>query len=68
MNFEVILYMLGIGMTILELKGGNFDGGNGAFYLDFVDIEVNAEANHEKTKVEIYKKAQTSLYEGYHSS
>jgi hypothetical protein len=51
-----------------RIEGGNFDGGNGAFYLDFVDIKVNAEANHEKTKVEIYKKAQTSLYEGCHSS
>jgi hypothetical protein len=40
-----------------RIEGGNFDGGNGAFSLDFVDMEVNVETDHEKIKVEMYKKA-----------
>jgi len=48
----------------LEIEGGNFDGGNGAFSLNFIDMEVDVEADHERTKAKMYKKAQTPLYEG----
>ncbi len=43
-----------------KIEGGNFSGGNGAFSLDFVDME----AKYEKIEVEMYKEAQTPLYEG----
>lgn len=52
-----------------ELQGNianvkNKDGGNGAFNLDFVDVEVD----HERTEVKMYKEAQTPLYEGCFNS
>ncbi len=33
------------------------EGGNGAFSLDFVDMEVDVEVDHEKIEVEMYKEA-----------
>jgi hypothetical protein len=51
-----------------RIEGGKFDGGNGAFSLDFADMEVDVEADHEKIEVEMYKEAQTPLYEGCLSS
>jgi hypothetical protein len=47
-----------------RIEGGNLDGGNGAVNLDFADVEVDVEANHEKTKAKMYKEAQTPFYEG----
>ncbi len=60
--------MLGIGMKIPRIEGGNFDGWNGAFSLDFVAMEVDMEVDHEKIEVEMYKEAQTPFYEGCPSS
>jgi hypothetical protein len=55
-------------MKIPRIEGGNFDGWNGAFSLDFVAMEVDMEVDHEKIEVEMYKEAQTPFYEGCPSS
>ncbi len=44
-----------------RIEGGNFGGGNGAFSLDFIDLEVDMEVEYEKIEFEMYKEAQTPL-------